>query len=440
MWPTLIVMAALAAPSLTLEQALEAAEYAQADTRVARLAVEDARAAERASWSGVLPRVDLGASAGVAYSAPQTSISTFPVANANGDIEFQANRVELPGFVNPSFGMQLRLTQPIWDGGRNWAQLAQAGSNVSFARAQAAEARLNVRRTAMRLFFDVLRAERQREVLVQDLGRAQEQATRADGLFAAGRSSRAEQLAARVAVAQGRAQLLQQDARIRVASASLAAAIGRPLAEEFTVVGPTNLPPARDLKDIAGLGQQAVDSRPAIVALRSQIEALSSAERIARADWFPKVSLGLGYQRFSPNPLLVLGDPRRQFTLQGSVDLNWNIFAGGLTRETVARAELASSQAQARLEAAELEVRGGVEAARRQLAGLQEVVPVLNEARQLARESLELAEARFRAGAGSQLEVRDAQVRLAQSELSIASMELDLTVGALELEAALGRL
>jgi outer membrane protein len=57
-----------------------------------------------------------------------------------------------------------------------------------------------------------------------------------------------------------------------------------------------------------------------------------------------------------------------------------------------------------------------------------------------ARQSLSLAEERFRVGAGSTLEVRDAQLSLTRAELSLLENRIDVEVARYALERAAGRL
>ena len=68
------------------------------------------------------------------------------------------------------------------------------------------------------------------------------------------------------------------------------------------------------------------------------------------------------------------------------------------------------------------------------------LIPLNAENREAAVQSLALADERFKAGAGSTLEVRDAQLKLTQAELALLGNRVDVEIARFALMRAMGTL
>jgi outer membrane protein TolC len=185
---------------------------------------------------------------------------------------------------------------------------------------------------------------------------------------------------------------------------------------------------------------EARQRRPLIQALRQQVRAAELSRDVASAAYIPRLVAQGSYRRDGEEAGLVFTDPSRQNSVSGSVSLQWDIFNGFSTSAQVGRAaasvrtaELNLSQTERELEA---EVRRAIEALQVQIAAAQ----LASENREAAAQSLALAEERFRAGAGSTLEVRDAQLKLTQAELALLENRVNVETARFAVTRAMGML
>jgi outer membrane protein len=121
------------------------------------------------------------------------------------------------------------------------------------------------------------------------------------------------------------------------------------------------------------------------------------------------------------------------------VTLSWPLYEGGLTNAQAAQSTATLAQLEAQRDAVVADVRLGVESALLQLRSAREAVDVAGEALEAAREQLRLAEGRYRAGAGSVLELGDAQVRFTTASAQQVQATFTLATARAQLLAALGR-
>jgi len=127
--------------------------------------------------------------------------------------------------------------------------------------------------------------------------------------------------------------------------------------------------------------------------------------------------------------------PARESQAGWSFNLSWNLFNGLSTQANVRKAELQTALAENDLASGRRAVASDVEKAVAQLATARAQVQVAQQAEQTAREGLRLARTRQEVGVGTQLEVRDAELKLTQAQLNVVGSLVD----GREAEAALRR-
>jgi outer membrane protein TolC len=124
----------------------------------------------------------------------------------------------------------------------------------------------------------------------------------------------------------------------------------------------------------------------------------------------------------------------------GAVVLQWDLFSGFGTQAQVSRAAASVRTAELNLAQAERELDGAVRSSIETLAANIEAARLAAANREVALQSLSLAEERFKAGAGSTLEVRDAQLKLTQAELTLLGNRVDVEIARFALMRAMGTL
>ncbi len=438
-----LALSAAGAPPITLDEALAAAAQANVDLKIAGTDRALVGVEEYASWAGVLPRLDLSATFGGVYTAPSVqNIPTIDVSNAP-QINYIFSLQEVPANYVEAYSLGLTLKIPLFDGMRNWATIARAKALLRAADKTYDEASLNVAFDVKRKLYEVVRAERSLKVLQDAVRRSEILVTRADAMYEAGRAPRSETWSARVTLGNDRIAAEQQLSRVNDARVALAIALGRGADPELGVVAPPGIetlafqePPGLDaLVDLARR------KRPLLAADVQKIRAAGEEITSAQAGYWPNVSAQASYNRQGPyiaGVQGVYGDPTSQYVANFGIVVNWNLFEGRTTAANVQRANLNEEKAKLVSEQNLLQVSGEIARSRTGYQTLCASAVLAEDNLKSARENLLLAERRYDAGAGTQVDVRDALLNLTRAELSLLTTRIDAIIARADLNRAVG--
>jgi outer membrane protein TolC len=431
----LMLAAVLSATPITLEEArTEGRQNVRALQSL--LDVEVAESDRRNARSALYPQVNFSTNAGWGYIGRQRNIATVPLEGGG----FEQRAVETPSLDRGSFDLSLGLSQVLYDRAR-WKQLEQNGARVAAARGQAVEEASTSEMEAIRRFFDLFRSQATIDVLQATVKRSEEQVERARAMFQAGRVGRGEELSALVNLGNDRINVLRRQAQLATDQAQLAIWIARPGTSDLAAVDPgifqREPEPAPALESAL---ESARRNRPLLVALQEQVRAAELGISIARAGYLPRITGDATYARRGPEAGAVFTEPRLQNTFSVGVGLQWNLFNGFSTGAQVSGAEAQLRRAQLTYAQTEREMEADVLRTHRTLVAQLEAARIARENREAAAQTLTLQEERFRAGAGSTLEVRDAQLKLTQTELALLESRIDVEVARFTLTRAMGTL
>jgi outer membrane protein TolC len=255
---------------------------------------------------------------------------------------------------------------------------------------------------------------------------------------------RGDVVAAQVNLGSDRINLEMQRARVATSRADLLAALGRSPSESIELVAPAEVDgevSSTGPASLEALLERALAKRPLLARYRGLAEQAALDKRIAGADWWPTVAAGASYDRSGPNfagEQGVWGDPTRQYVATAQLLLQWNLFNGRLTQAAEQRAELAERQVALQAELAIRQVQDEVARARASLAALESAEALARQNLEAAGEGVRLAKERLEAGAASQLELRDASLKLTQAKLAVVNARIDRLVARAELARAVG--
>jgi outer membrane protein TolC len=417
------------ATPVTLEEArAEGRKNTQA--LLALLDAERSQQDVRLSRAPLLPQVDFSLNAGRVYVGP-SSVFDPTTGSVVGDV---------PSFTRGNYDLSLSLSQIIYDRAR-WKQLAQSGAAAEAAHGQAVEQADASELEAVNRFFNLYRSQATIQVLEATVRRSEEQLERARALFQAGRVGRGEELSALVNLGNDRINLVQRRAQLVQDQGQLAIWLARPGATALVAQDPgilTTAPAPAPAMDMAL--SEARQRRPLIRALQQQVRAAQLGRDVQSSAYFPRLLAQGSYSRQGPNADQVFTEPSRQNAVSGAVVLQWDLFSGFATDASVARAEASIRTAELNLAQAERELDATVRAAVETLQTRIDAARLATENREAAVQSLALAEERFKAGAGSTLEVRDAQLKLTQAELALLENRVNVEIARFALLRAVGSL
>jgi outer membrane protein len=377
--------------------------------------------------AAILPQVNLGGAVAGRGEGPKYQFNPFTGQVTPLDLTV--------GYSN--FDLNVTVQQLLYDGGRWWSRLAQAGAQEEAAAGQLREQRNSSEFEGVRRFYELLRAQERARVLAANVERSRDQVGRAEALFQSGRAGRVEVLSAQVNAGQDRISALQHAARVTTAQADLAVWLALGADVELRAEG---TPPEEGPGDALELWTaRARAQRPLLQVLAAQVRSAEQAVEVARADYLPAVSAVVALGRTAPLPGPFFLEPGRQNYLNGGLNLRWNLFAGHATDAAVRAAEAGVRAAQLNLEQAHREVEADVRRALAAWAAQREAAEVARQNLAFATEALEVARGRFSGGEGATLDVRDAQLKLAQAELQWLETRVDAAIARANLERICGR-
>ena len=286
-------------------------------------------------------------------------------------------------------------------------------------------------------YFSIVREKRRLDAIRELLAVSEERAKLAQARMEVGAGSRLEQLQALSDLNADSSSFLGQEVALRDAKLRLNQLLARNPVQDFEVQDSIPLEPGLRVEELRSrLGEENASLRQAR-ALRS---ASASALREARGGYLPDLNAGL---RYSTTPEALSGDPALPAQEEGvtySLSLSVPIFDRLRTRRDVGNARIGLRQDETRLKQKELEIRGEFEqAAERHASGLRQVA--LEERNlEVSRLQAEAAREKFRLGASSPLEFRDAQTRLLDSQSRLANARQETKVAELALKRLSGSL
>jgi outer membrane protein TolC len=335
------------------------------------------------------------------------------------------------------FDAGLRLSQLVFDGGRWWNNLAASDLGLQSSRAQVDEQRLQISYLVEQRFYELVRAQRQLVVLGDAATRSRDQANYTQRLFEGGRATQADVYAARANRDNDEVQRLGQERFVELARADLSTAIGLDPGAPLTVAEPPNMmstpaqpPPLPDAIS------RALDNRPSLKAFALTLDQNRKLVSAAKGDYWPSVSaVGQWTKSTTESTLFFAESPGRNSQASVGVSLSWNLFNGLNTTANVRKADIQVALAASDLDNGRRAVASDVQKAIAQLSVARAQSRVAQQAEQTAREGLRLARTRQEVGVGNQLEVRDAELKLTQAQLSLVGSLVD----GREAEAALRR-
>ncbi|MCI4589520.1 efflux transporter outer membrane subunit [Sphingobium sp. BYY-5] len=396
--------------TLVAEALSNAPDIATAAARVKR-----ADAYVQQAGAARLPTLDASGSAGTAKQSYNNGIpADFVPHGWNGT-----------GKVQAELGFDLDL----W--GKNKASYAAARSDAEAARLDLAQASLTLSTNVADAYADLARLFAERGVQQMALRIKEETASLTDDRVASGLDTQAELKQARSAVPAARADLAETDEQIALTRNRIAALLGKGPDRGLSISAPATSIPARGLPEDASTNL--IGRRPDIIAARVRVEAEASRIKVARADFYPSISLSalFGFQSLGLDNLFKSGS---SFGSAGPA-LSLPLFHGGELQGRYRSARATYDEAVASYDQAVTDAYHAVADA---VASQRALATRLSESRlslEDARGAYAIAKQRYEGGLSRFLDVLSAQERALQAQRTVT----DLEARAFSLDVALVR-
>jgi len=426
------------ARTLTLDEAVRTAEAnqpalheAQANTQVGNARAEAARAP-------VLPEVRLGA------TYQRTTGNRQHKPNSATTVENTADTFNWWDFTAAG-------TFVLWDFGQTRGQWHAAEAAARGLAQTESATRLQVILEARIAYFQARAQKALVGVARESLANRERHLGQIDGFVTEGTRPQIDLAQARADRATSRVQLIAAENAYALSRAALNRAMGVTGPFDYDVADQTFGAVEGETQPVATLVDEALRERPDRAALDEQIRAEELARRAAIGRYGPTLNLiaGASDQGSNLTAHTALGvtssGSQRLYTaglawnFWGGVSLIWPIFQGFATRSAVREADAQLAALQARKDALVQQVWVTVAGAQLDVRAAQEAIIASREGVTSSRERLALAEGRYQAGAGSVIELGDAQGGVVVAEAQQVAAEYRLAIARAQLIFALGR-
>lgn len=361
--------------------------------------------------SGWRPTVTVNASAG------QRTVDTADPLTRSGD-------------STPVSG-SLQVRQPLYRGGRTFAEVDRAERQVAAQRAVLAATRQRVFARAVRAYADVRRDRRILELTERNVEILRELVSATRDQLDEGFTTRANRAEAESRLSGARARREEARGALEASRARFEEVVGRPPAELEPIAAPPGVP--EGLEAAVALARA---ENPRVAAARLRAEAARAGVRVAVGQLLPSLSLQGTLRRQDD----VARSGVKQDSAAVSLNLEVPLFQAGAAHSRVRQAKQAASRRRVETAEADRSARQAAKSAWARYTSTLQRLDALESQAEQAEAALEGARAEFRAGTRTIRSVLDAETDRISARVQLARANRTRDVAAFELLRAAGRL
>ena len=331
------------------------------------------------------------------------------------------------------FASGLAVGQLLTDFGRTHRLSQSAGLHAGAERAGVVVTRADVLLLVDQAYFRTLKAQAVLTVAQETVKERQTVTDRVQALANAKLKSGLDVSFAEVNLGQAKLLLVQAQNEIKAAYAELALTLGFPDQREFELAEEP-LPPAPP-SDVLPLVADAFRERPELVRQRLAVQSAQAFATAERDLWFPTISAAGNFG------LVPVGDTTlRSSYAAGGFNVSIPVFNGKLFSARYAEANLRAKAEDQRLLDLENNVAREVRVAWLDVITAYQRLDLTAQILAQARQALDLADARYKLGLSSIVELQQAQLNETQAAIDQASAKYDYGAKTASLNYAIGLL
>ncbi len=444
--------------ALTLQKCIEIALKNNSDFKNAAYQVDRSGADVMASYSTILPRIGSnfqmnrstdGASTNLRNIAQVTPVTLVDVNNQPVTISVPlidlqtgqqvVQRVESTSptqtFNNHAFS--INYNQTLWDFGRSIQTIKQAKAGFEAFSQNLSSARQAVYATVNQRYLELLKAVKLEQEFQEAVERSKEQLRRTQSMYEIGSVALIDVYRQEVILGTDEVSLINQRNAVLIAEGNLNVVLGRDPEEPIDIaeVGISAEPPTFTLQDAIATAEQ---NNPDLKRFEYAMKSAEHGRKSAKARFLPAIGVSAQYSRDNEQFSRVYGNFGENYFVGVGASLDFNIFNGFSDHAEVSRQTANYSIAQESHLNRQRTLRLQVKQAYLNLKAYQEITVINERNLRSAEEDNRLAQERYRVGAGTQLEVTDAQVSLTRARVNLVNVRYDALIAQAQLQAAMG--
>jgi outer membrane protein len=332
--------------------------------------------------------------------------------------------------LSDNFSTSLRLNVPLYTGGRTEGLIDQAKSNANIATIGVTKAKEQVTLDTTTAYFSVLQNSKLVAVGQETVDNLSEHLKNVQAQFQVGTVAKSDVLQTEVELANAQQNLTKAQNAYDVSVATFNNIIGMPLDSKNTMKD--DLAYVKYDMSLDDSIKMADEKRPEILQSQETINAAKAGIKVADSGNLPTVTAS-GAKGWSGSDF-----PGDDSNWSVGISANWNIFDSGITNAQIKQAKANMDK----VSESDQQIRTGIELEVRQAySSMKEAEARIDTSKvavDKATEDLKASQAKYYAGAGTNLDVIDAQVALTQAETNSTQALYDYNVDKANLQKATG--
>ncbi|MPM69751.1 Outer membrane efflux protein BepC [bioreactor metagenome] len=333
--------------------------------------------------------------------------------------------------ANENFSNGLSLTLPLYTGGKVESSVDKAKIGVKSADLTVDKTKQQIKLDATSGYYSILKTENLVKVAQESVDSLTEHLKNVQAQFSVGTVAKSDVLRSEVELANAQQSLIKAQNAYDLAVSSFNNVVGLPLDTELTIK--EELKYQQYTMSLEDSIKYSMDNRPEVAIANYAVEAAKKDVKIAKGDRLPTIgaSAAKGWSD-SEFP----GTENEEWSV--GVKASWNIFDSGLTRSQIKQAdasvEKTTYQAKQTSDAVQLDVRN----AYLSMKEAEKRIETTDVTVEKAQEDFKIAQVRYSAGVGTNLDVIDAQLALTQAKTNYIQALYDYNTSKANLEKAMG--
>lgn len=373
-------------------------------------------------------------------AAKEVNASFFPTASINvtaAGADSETTRIAAGAINNPSVFNRnaegITISQLITDFGRTWDLSKSARLRAQAERMNSSAAREQILLEVNAAYFSTLESQKVLRVAEETAKSRQLFLNQVASLATNKLKSELDVSFARVDYEQARLLLAKANNDLQAAFATLSTLLGEREPQTFDLTDESMPAPLKE--DAHQLLQLAMQQRPDLASLRYQRDAAKELAQAERKVNYPTISaVGVG-------GLVPIGDDRLpDHYAAAGVNLNIPLFAGGLYRARKEEADLKAKAADEMFRDEQDNIARQVQISKLNADYAYEKVGLTEQLLNNARRAYDLAQARFKVGSSSIVELSQAELNRTSAEIAQANAKYDYMVQRAALDFQVGNL
>jgi outer membrane protein TolC len=421
---------------LSLEDCIQIALKGNASIIINKNINESSGEDVTASYSGILPYIDLSASSGRYEAGAKEVEQDVPVILPDSSVVVRRTVITQDPYLTDFNNLGISVNQNLFDGGEWWQAIKYAKSQKRSSDYNLVSIINSTVLSVQEAFFNLLKQKKLLEVNQLAVARSEDQLNKTQKMFELGAVAKVDVFRSKVNLGNDKIQMLLQQNAVLTAKHNLNLVMGQDPQTEFEIKPEFEL--TQSFKNVDELFGQAVEMNPDLKKQEEDVIGYDLTVSRSYAVLWPALGAFFSYDRRNEGIERVYTGWKKNWSMNWGLSLRLNLFNGFNDKVRIQKSKLAMRNAQQTLEESKRTLKSEIITLVDNFNSYLNIIDINEENLEAAKEEYRLAEERYRIGSGTALEVREAQVNLTRAEETLVAAQYNARMTQAQVERALG--